>query len=41
MELMDSLDPLAPLDLVDVLEKLVLLCVTLPGLLPSLFSVHV
>lgn len=30
---MDSLVPLAPLDLVDVLEKLVLLCVTLPGLL--------
>lgn len=29
---MDSLVPLAPLDLVDVLEKLVLLCVTLPGL---------
>lgn len=32
MDLMDSLVPLAPLDLVDVLEKLVLLCVTLPAL---------
>lgn len=37
MDLMDSQAPLAPLDLVDVLEKVVLLCVTLTGLFPSLF----
>lgn len=40
MDLTDSPAPLAPLDLVDVLEKLVPLCVTLVGLLPSELCMH-
>lgn len=39
MELMDSPAPLAPLDLEDVLERLVLLCVALVRLLPSQLSI--